>query len=74
MTIDPEHKDVDDCVRAVQSWTPTELHDAMETHFSRYTGEWPKWAMWGLLAGDFERTTVGGIMFDAAAAFGGAGE
>jgi hypothetical protein len=30
--------------------------------------------MWGLLAGLFESPSVGGIMFDAAAGFGGAGE
>lgn len=74
VTIDPSHTVIDDSAPAFQSWTPAELHDAMETHFSRFTGEWPKWAMWGLLAGEFERPAVGGVMFDAAAGFGGAGE
>ncbi|QIO54610.1 hypothetical protein HA461_25825 (plasmid) [Rhizobium leguminosarum bv. trifolii] len=74
VSIDPSHTVIDDTAAAFQSWTPAELHDAMETHFSRFGGTWPSWAMWGLMAGAFERPTVGGIMFDAAAALGGAGQ
>ena len=74
VTIDPSHTVIDDSAPQFRSWTPAELHDAMETHFSRFGGVWPNWAMWGLLAGEFESPTVGGVMFDAAAGFGGAGE
>jgi hypothetical protein len=42
----------------------------METHFSKFNGTWPNWEMWGLLAGTYDTPSVGGIMFDAAAAFG----
>jgi len=65
---------IDDSAAQFQTWSPAELHDAMETHFSQIGGVWPKWEMWGLLAGLFDNTGVGGIMFDAAAQFGGAGE
>ena len=74
VTIDPTHTVIDDSAAAFESWTPAELHDSMETHFSRFGGVWPNWAMWGLMAGKFERPSVGGIMFDAAAGLGGAGE
>lgn len=74
VTIDPTHTVIDDGDSAFTSWTSAELHDAMETHFSLFGGAWPNWRMWGLLAGTFENPGVGGIMFDAAAAFGGAGE
>lgn len=65
---------VDDSAPQFTDWSPAELHDAMEDHYSRFTGGWPAWEMWGFLAGTFENPNVGGIMFDAAAAFGGAGE
>ena len=74
VTIRPEHKEIDDSVRGGQGWSDAELHHAMETHFSQYGGEWPKWEMWGVLAGIYEKPGVGGIMFDASAVFGGAGQ
>jgi hypothetical protein len=58
----------------VTSWTDAELHNAMEHHFSRYNEPWPRWDMWGLLAGQYEDDNVGGVMFDYAGAEGGAGE
>jgi hypothetical protein len=73
VTIDRSPELVDDSADPSHSWTPAELHDAMETHFTRYAGTWPNWAMWGLMAGQFETPSVGGIMFDAAAELGGAG-
>lgn len=74
VNIRPEHREVDDSARGGRGWTDAELHHAMETHFSQYSGEWPQWEMWGLLAGLYEKPSVGGIMFDAAAAMGGAGQ
>jgi hypothetical protein len=74
VTIDPDHSVVDDSAPAFQSWTPALLHDAMETHFSQFGGTWPKWQMWGLMAGLYESPGVGGVMFDAASQFGGAGK
>ncbi len=74
VTIDPNHTTIDDSAAKFAAWSPAELHDAMEQHFSRHPGTWPKWQMWCLLAGEFDNPGVGGIMFDAAAAFGGAGK
>ncbi|MFK4651542.1 hypothetical protein ABIF97_001476 [Bradyrhizobium japonicum] len=74
VTIDPTHSVVNDSNPQFQSWTPALLHDAMETYFSQYAGTWPKWQMWGLMAGQFENSGVGGVMFDAAGQFGGAGK
>ena len=73
-TIDPVHTVIDDSAPGFATWSPAELHDAMATHFSRFPGTWPSWNLWGLLAGTYESTTVGGVMFDAAAGFGGAGQ
>ena len=74
VTIDPDHSVVDDHAPQFDSWTPALLHDAMETYFSQYGGTWPNWQMWGLMAGLFETPGVGGVMFDAASQFGGAGK
>jgi hypothetical protein len=65
---------IDDSAVGFASWSVAELHDAMETHYSRYPGGWPAWRMWGLLAGTFDDPLTAGIMFDAAATFGGSGE
>jgi len=46
----------------------------METYFSRINGAWPNWQVWGLLAGQFDDPGTIGIMFDAGAVYGGAGE
>jgi hypothetical protein len=70
VTISTVHTVIDDGAPQFQSWTPAELHDAMETNFSQYGGTWPNWQMWGLMAGEFEDSLVGGIMFDAAALLG----
>src|SRR5262249_46056952 len=50
VTIDPDHTVIDDSAPQFASWTPALLHDAMETNFSKYSGEWPKWQLWGLAA------------------------
>jgi hypothetical protein len=65
---------LDDSTAGFTRWSPAELHDAMETHYAKYGSGWPSWRMWGLMAGTFDEPAVGGIMFDAAAAYGGAGE
>lgn len=65
---------VDDSAASFSTWSVAELHDAMETHFSQVGASWPRWNMWGLLAGRFTSAGTAGIMFDAAAAYGGAGE
>jgi hypothetical protein len=74
VTLNPTNTVINDSAPGFATWSPAELHDAMETNFSQITSGWPKWHMWGLLAGTFDNSGVGGIMFDAAAAFGGAGE
>jgi len=73
VTIRGDHTVIDDSDPQFQTWSDAELHDAMETHFTDAPLEWPRWAMWGLLAGTYEDPKVGGIMFDAAADFGGVG-
>ncbi len=65
---------VDDSAPGFATWSVAELHDAMETAFSRYTSTWPNWRMWGLQVGAFDSAGTGGIMFDAPAASGGAGD
>ena len=65
---------VDDTAPGFQAWSDAELHNAMEHHFSQYGGTWPKWEIWGLLAGEYQDSLIGGIMFDYAAALGGAGK
>lgn len=74
LTINPARTIIDDSAAGFSTWSPAELHDAMEQYFSQYPGRWPKWYAWCLLAGTFDSPSVGGIMFDAAAAYGGAGE
>ena len=73
VTIRPEHTIIDDAARGDQGWSDAELHDAMELHFSQVGGDWPRWEMWGVMAGTYEKPTVGGVMFDTGAAFGGVG-
>jgi hypothetical protein len=74
VNISPERTVIDDTNLAFETWSDAELHNAMETYFSQIAGPWPKWEMWGILAGSYEEPAVGGIMFDAAATFGGAGK
>jgi hypothetical protein len=74
VTIDPVHTVIDDAAPQFRAWTPALLHDAMETYYRQYGGTWPDWKMWGLMAGLFETRGVGGVMFDAASQFGGAGK
>ncbi len=74
LTINPARTIIDDSAAAFSTWSVAELHDAMEQYFSQYAGTWPKWNVWCLLAGTFETSSVGGIMFDAAQQYGGAGE
>ncbi|HEX6718237.1 MAG TPA: hypothetical protein VF088_14055 [Pyrinomonadaceae bacterium] len=73
VSISPTHDIIDDSDAQFNSWSAAELHDVMETSFSKIGGLWPQWSMWGLLAGTYDNPAVGGLMFDAAAAFGGAG-
>ncbi len=74
VTISPDRSVIDDSDPGFHSWSAAELHDSMETHFSRFSGKWPQWHMWGLMAGLYDQPGVGGIMFDTAIRFGGAGK
>ncbi|MFI6868998.1 hypothetical protein [Nocardia sp. NPDC050406] len=71
--IDPERTVIDDSAAGFTRWSAAELHDAMAAAFSAYGDRWPAWSLWGMQAGTFESPDVGGVMFDAAADFGGAG-
>lgn len=66
---------IDDSDPKFDRWSPAELHDAMEQHFSQYPRKWPQWKMWGALVGLYDDGDNGtaGIMFDAGTAYGGAG-
>jgi hypothetical protein len=72
VTIPESHTVLDDSDPNFFSWTPAELHEAMVDHFEGLSDS-PQWRLWGLMAGRFESPGVGGIMFDAASQFGGAG-
>ena len=74
VTIRPKNSLIDDSDPQFGTWSDAELHNAMEKYFSQVSGPWPKWEMWGVLAGTYDEPAVGGVMFDAAAAFGGAGK
>lgn len=74
ITVDFPSTTIDDSAAEFNTWSPAELHDAMEGAFSAHPGSWPKWHMWGLMCGRYQTSTTAGIMFDAAAAYGGAGE
>lgn len=74
LTYSPGSTVVDDSAPGFATWNVSELHDAMETAYSRFTSAWPDWKMWGLQVGSFDSPGLGGIMFDAPAANGGAGE
>lgn len=65
---------IDDSDASFTTWSPAELHDAMEGAFSQIGGGWPKWHMWGLMCGDYQSSSTAGIMFDAASTYGGAGD
>ena len=46
-------------------WSDDEMHDAMQTYWSRYAGH-AQWAMWVFFASLHERgTSLGGVMFDS---------
>lgn len=59
VTVNPDHTIIDDSATQFNTWSVAELHDAMEQHFSRYPGTWPKWHMWCLMAGTFDSPSVG---------------
>lgn len=45
-------------------WSDTEMHDAMQAHWSRFADQ-PQWAMWVFHAALHEQgSSLGGIMFD----------
>src|SRR5262245_574015 len=58
----------------IPNWSSADLHHAMEEHFTQFPKTWPRWDMWGLLATSYTNRRVGGIMFDTAAQFDGAGK
>lgn len=69
VTVAPDRTIIDDSASEFNTWSNAELHDAMETHFSRYAagGAWPKWDMWGVLCGRHDNSGLAGIMFDYSA-------
>ncbi len=72
VNISPNRSIINDSSSTFNTWSDAELHDAMETHHSSYV-EYPRWQMWGILAGDYVSSTTAGIMFDYGTAYGGPG-
>src|SRR5262249_7500610 len=47
-----------------QTWSNTELHDAMQAYWSRFANK-PQWALWAVFAARHDDgPNLGGIMFD----------
>jgi hypothetical protein len=74
LSINPQRSIIDDSAANFNTWSDDELHDAMETYYSQYSGIWPTWQMWCSLCGKYDKDTVLGVMFDADSRFGGAGQ
>jgi hypothetical protein len=55
---------VDDGADPNSTWSDAEMHDAMQTHWSRFADR-PQWAMWVLFAREHDQGhSLGGVMFD----------
>jgi hypothetical protein len=72
VTLDPAHTVIDDSAPEFVSWSDSELHDAMETHFSLYSTS-ARWNLWGVMVGRHDNSGLAGIMFDYGTAYGGPG-
>jgi hypothetical protein len=72
VTVNPTHTVIDDSAAQFTSWSDGELHDALETHFSSYSGSM-RWHLWGVMAGMHDNSGLAGIMFDYGTAYGGPG-
>ena len=72
LNISASHTIIDDSASTFNTWSDAELHDAMENHHSTYA-EYPRWQMWGVMAGAYTSSSVAGIMFDYGTAYGGPG-
>ena len=73
LNLSPTVAIVDDAANPITQWSSADLHHAMESHFTQYAQMWPRWDMWGFLATQYSIPSVGGLMFDTSAAYGGAG-
>lgn len=64
---DAGRTDIDDSHVEFSSWSSAEIHDAMETYFSRYGRglPWSNWHLWSLLAERHDQPGYMGVMFDA---------
>lgn len=69
MKVNPEHTIIDDSTSSFVAWDDSELHDAMESYFSKYSLN-PTWNLWSMLCGTYEDPSdpevhdTLGIMFD----------
>lgn len=73
LNINPKRSIIDDSSTRYNTWSDSELHDAMEIYFSHYPGNWPKWHLWCLFAGSYDSAGIVGIMFDYGVYYGGPG-
>jgi hypothetical protein len=72
VNVAPTHTVIDDSDPAFTTWSDSELHDALETHFS-FFGTTPTWHVWGAMVGTHDEATTAGIMFDYGTVYGGPG-
>ena len=74
MTVNPLHTIIDDSAPKFVAWDDSELHDAMESYFSKYSLS-PAWNVWSMLCGKYIDPThpdgdTLGIMFDVGGRIG----
>jgi hypothetical protein len=63
----PHTMEIDDRPAYFQSWSNAELHLTMELNsrqLRKTTEPWPRWQIWGLMAGRHDDPTNRGLMFD----------
>lgn len=72
LTINPLRTIIDDTASEFISWSDAELHDAMESYFSKYATI-ARWDMWCMFCKNYDLSTVIGVMFDYGARYGGPG-
>lgn len=75
VSIAPQVITLNDSSPEFATWSNAELHHTMAARFSQFNafGDWPKWNVWGILAGCHDDPTMRGMMFDTSS-FGDRGD
>jgi len=73
LRVRPGRDVVDDSASGFHAWTDQELQQKMEDVFDGIEGPWPRWSVWGFLAGKYEGAppgwNVAGVSFDTGSWF-----